>query len=123
MVVLSTCLLLGDQPVLIVYSDHLLELMIILVALHGLWLPGLPMEIISDAHSSQKSGKEPKESFPISEVVAATKSESVDEPAIPDNRCEIRMPFCFKALRKEHFVFTDRIFARIKISNGEQDNR
>jgi hypothetical protein len=43
MVVLSTCLLLGDQPVLLVYFDHLLELMIILVALQGLCLPGLPM--------------------------------------------------------------------------------
>jgi hypothetical protein len=81
------------------------------------------MEITSDAHSSQKSGKEPKESFPICEVVAATKSKSVHEPAIPDNHAEIRMPFRFKTLRKKRFVFTDGVFTRIKISNGKQDNR
>lgn len=52
MVVLSTCLLLGGRPVLVVYFDHLLELMIILVAPQRLCLLGIPMKIISDAHSS-----------------------------------------------------------------------
>jgi hypothetical protein len=78
------------------------------------------MEINGDYHSSQKAGKEPKESFPICEVVAAAKSKSVHEPTIPDNHFDTRMLFRFETLGKKYSAFANGVYARKRFSNGEQ---